>query len=285
MQLREASRGLRSLRSIDTLGKVPEIELVPDLNRVRELLLSSKEWSGQVLDNQVGLKDEIYCQKDQRNSDFLRHCQAIMALRVLFPEQPELGVMIESRRPEDLPLRGGHIEEISWEYLVLLHSIDWRKMVAETSVGVPTAVEFLHEFSKQREQKQWLPMVRLGLVASQIYPAVANQVKVCLRESWSTMMQSTWGGKWNNPNQLSPETVALGVLIDPALRELVDTNALSYKERKSIAIKEHDGGDLAWFKIIEAEVAEFNEKHELVIKSPEKQRQNFNSSLPDRLVG
>lgn len=276
-------------KSRDVLRQPNEAELELGSPQLRSALIQLKEESERQLDQNVRAFSYQYPENfiwDQ----FRRYCESVFALRILFPQEQELGKLrpkilgVPRQKREPSRRFSGMMEEDDWEYLLLLNPRDWRRWIQPAQPDaepIPAAAEFLFEFSKARQKKHWALMMKMGLVLTQVYPEMTPQVQTVLRELWPMMMESSWGIRFG---QLDAESIALGVLICPELRPRVKTKDDQYEQVKTAALNRLDGKELAWFQLIEAEGAWFDEKHDLVVLPKGKKSIHPAPNLPDRSV-
>lgn len=277
----------RKPKSGDVLGQAEEAQLELGTPQVEMTLIQVKEESGLRLDQNALAPFSLMYKEDFSYDQFRIYCESVFASRILFPQNTELGRLRPSllhvpRQQREVSRRfQGIMEEDDWEYLLLLNPRDWRKLIQPEYNPIPAAAEFLFEFSKARQRKHWSLMMKMGLVLTQVYPETIPQIQTILREMWPSLMQSAWGLLYG---QLDAEIIALGLLICPDLRTQVNIQGSSYLEARDGAINRLDWKELAWFKMIEAEEARFNDTHDLVMKFAARKSKSHCPELPQRPV-
>lgn len=285
MRLRERASKSRKPKSGELLGERSALVLEPDLPWVKQELIKLKEGHEQALGRDERRDYLDRKRLDQENHEFIWYCRTLLALRILFPKEPELGTLrkhigeIPWQKRQGEQFKEDSTREDDWEYIVLLNSSPWREKVAEGHVQPPSAAEFLHAFTSFRKEKKWQRMMKVALAATEVRPETASQIKTALQAVWPEMMRCTWGNHWY---ELDVETVALGVLVDPGLRSSVDIHSPQYTKVKNGTIMKNDWFDFSWIKIIEAEEAGFDEKHNLVVKSGSGKPMGEGRALPER---
>lgn len=280
---------IRRPRAAEALGHTETAELEPNWAEIRRILLETKQKNEQVLARQAQVTYTYREVRGRKNAEYSWYVRMLFALRVLFPNEPELGELGDYGVPESIPQQlppekrfkepwRENVGEDEWEYIILLNSKDWRSLSGEY-YHPPSAAEFLYEFRARREQKNWISMARIAFAGMHVHPEIAQQLKTGFSKAWPEIMASEWGPHWYEKDV---ETLALGVLINPELRSSVNVQDPRYIAEKQHFIQTNYGEGLAWCKIIEAETAGFNERHNLVItesvKAPLKKRQE----LPER---